>query len=256
VPLVTTDSIVLQTFVYGDTSRILRLLTRTHGVQSVIAKGALRPRSRYGGVLDAFTAGSATFYFRESRDLHTLASFELGWSPQRLGGDLIRFGGASLLAEIVLRTASEQPDPALFDALGTALRRIAEAGPARVEATALAHAWSIVDRLGFAPALDACIACGRALSPDEVTSFDYTAGGVRCGDCAPAHGGRPLPAAARQTLRRLAGGEAVELAGTAAHWRLLARYLSHHVVDEAPLRSLSFLADALAADGRLAADDA
>jgi DNA repair protein RecO (recombination protein O) len=245
VPLITTDSIVLQSFAYGDTSRILRLLTRTHGVQSVIAKGALRPRSRYGGVLDVFTEGSATFYFRESRELHTLSGFELGWIPQRLGGDLVRFGGASLLAEIVLRTASEEPQPALFDALCAALRRVADAPHAELESTVLAQTWLVIEQLGFAPALDECIACGRAVMPDEATSFDYAAGGIRCVECAPAHAGRPLPPAARAALLRLVNGEPVILQRAAAHWRLLAHYLSHHVVEGAPLKTLTFLAGAL-----------
>ena len=35
-----TDAIVLQCFPYGDTSRIVRLLTRDAGVHSAIAKGA------------------------------------------------------------------------------------------------------------------------------------------------------------------------------------------------------------------------
>jgi hypothetical protein len=86
VPIATTESIILKGFAYGDTSRILRLLTRQHGVQSVIAKGALRPRSRFGGVLDPFTEGLATFNLREGRDLHTLSGFELLWNPQRGGG--------------------------------------------------------------------------------------------------------------------------------------------------------------------------
>jgi DNA repair protein RecO (recombination protein O) len=248
-PLVTTDSVVLQAFAYGDTSKILRLLTRTHGVQSVIAKGALRPRSRYGGVLDPFTEGVATFHFRDSRDLQTLSGFELSWSAQRLGRDLMRFGGASLLAEIVLRTGSEQPDPELFDSVRRALRRLAEAPAATVEVTVLAETWALIDRLGFAPALDECIACGRAIAPEEGTTFDYTTGGVRCDDCAGGAAGRPLPHGARATLRALVRGETPSVARTAAHWRLLARYLSHHVVEGSPLHSLKFVAEVVGQDG-------
>ena len=100
--------------------------------------------------------------------------------------------------------------------------------------------------LGFAPVLDECMACGRALGADEETSFDYTAGGVRCTDCSRQVAGRPLPAAARMTLFRLTAGEAVHLERTAAHWRLLARYLTHHVLEGQQLRSLEFLAESVA----------
>ena len=47
-PLVSTPAIVLSALRYSETSKIVRLATRDVGVQSAIAKGALRPRSRFG----------------------------------------------------------------------------------------------------------------------------------------------------------------------------------------------------------------
>jgi DNA repair protein RecO (recombination protein O) len=243
--LSTTDAIILQAIPYGETSRILRLLTRTHGVQSVIARGALRPRSSFGGVLEPFTIGSATFQYKDSRDLHTLAGFELTWGAQQLGGDLLRFGAASLYAEILIRTGSEQADPALYDAAENALQRLATIPREELEPTALAETWALVATLGFAPALEECIGCGEAVRSAEETTFDYTAGGVRCTACGVGVAGRALPANARAALIGLVNGVAVPLPRTAAHWRLLTRYLAHHVVGDTPLRSLAFLATAL-----------
>src|SRR5512132_3528391 len=123
-PAVSTDAVVLQTFKYSDTSKILRLLTRSHGVQSVIAKGATRTKSQFGGVLEPFVDGLATFYAKENRDLHTLSSFELTRSRQQLGADLIRFGGASLIAELVLRSGIEAADEDLFESVRAGLDAI------------------------------------------------------------------------------------------------------------------------------------
>lgn len=241
----TADALVLQAFAYGETSKILRLLTRTHGVQSVIAKGALRPRSRFGGILEPFTEGTASFYHRESRELHTLSGFELQRSQQALGRDLLRFGGASLIAEIVIRTASEEPAPELFDAVRDALHRIREAEPDVLESVLLAQAWSIVALLGFAPVLDECVSCGRDLDAAEDASFDYAAGGVRCSDCARLVRGHTVPAAARAALRALVEGGPVVLERTEGHWKLLSRYLDHHVLEGGSLRSLAFLTETL-----------
>src|SRR2546426_1101893 len=44
--LVTTPAVVLRTYPYSETSKIVRLATRDLGVQSAIAKGVLRPKSR------------------------------------------------------------------------------------------------------------------------------------------------------------------------------------------------------------------
>ena len=46
-PLVETDAIVLHVFDYSETSRILRLATRDAGLQSVLARGARRSKSRW-----------------------------------------------------------------------------------------------------------------------------------------------------------------------------------------------------------------
>jgi DNA repair protein RecO (recombination protein O) len=244
--LVTLDAIVLQAFPYSETSKILRLLTASHGVQSVIAKGARRPRSRFGGILEPFTDGTATFYLRDHRELHNLSEFELARSRQGLGGDLIRFGGASLLAEIVLRTASQGAAPEVFERVRRALNQL-EAAPADgVEAVALAEVWALVTTLGFGPSLHLCVACGGELPADESLFLDYSAGGIYCGLCPGGGGaGRALPARARADLRALCAGRPVELERAAAHWQLLSRFLTYHLVEAGSLRSLDFLADAL-----------
>jgi DNA repair protein RecO (recombination protein O) len=241
-PLVTVDSIVLQAFAYSETSKILRLLTAGYGVQSVIAKGARRPRSRFGGILEPFTDGTATFYLKENRDLHTLRDFELARPRQQLGRDLVRFGGASLLAEIVLRTSSEQESLLLFTRLRAALSELERAPADRVEDLALGHAWALISALGFAPALDRCVHCGSPLPAERDLFFDYGAGGALCGECGGgAGGGRVLPARARSDLQAMLEARDVTLDRTAAHWQLLSRFLTYHLVDAGALRSLEFL---------------
>lgn len=243
--LLSTDAIILQVFKYGETSKILRLLTRTAGVQSVIAKGAAQPKSKYGGILEPFTEGVAAFYARENRELHTLGSFELTRSRQALGADLVRFGGASLIAELVMRAGIEEPDEHLYLVVADTLDRIAQADRSAAESLVIGEVWALVAQLGFAPALDGCISCGRAIDDVEDASFDYVAGGVRCGPCSAGMPGIVLPAHARTALVRLMRGEHLILERTAAHWRLLARFLTHHVVDGASLKSLAFLEESL-----------
>ena len=145
-----TDAIVLQCFPYGETSRIVRLLTRSAGVHSAIAKGALRPRSRYA-LMEPFSEGGVTLYIRNTRDLQTLGAFDLTRSRQDLGRDLLRFGGASLLAELVLRTASEEAHPELFDTVSAGLDRLARVDADSLEVSVLAVTWHVIAELGFTP---------------------------------------------------------------------------------------------------------
>src|SRR2546425_6980348 len=103
--LVTTPAIVLQTYRYSETSKVVRLATRDLGVQSAIAKGALRPKSRFGAGLELLSEGQAQLYHRNERELQTLAAFDVERLRRELADDLARFAAASALAEIMLRMA-------------------------------------------------------------------------------------------------------------------------------------------------------
>lgn len=238
-------ALILQSFPYGETSRVLRLLTAELGVQSVLARGANRPRSRFGGALDPFTRGMAHLHIRPNRELQTLAGFDLVRSHPRLGGDLVRFGGASLLAELTLRTGSETAHPELFEALNAALEHLERVPPDALESAILRHAWHLVALLGFAPALDSCITCGRDIHADEESLLDYGAGGVHCTACGRGRPGRSLPPHARAALASMAADRATRLPRTEGHWLVLERFLAHHVLEGSTLRSFTFLASAL-----------
>ena len=67
-------TIVLSAVRYSETSKIVRLATRDLGVQSGIAKGALRPRSRFGAALQVLSEGQAQLLVKENRELHVLAA--------------------------------------------------------------------------------------------------------------------------------------------------------------------------------------
>lgn len=237
--LVTTRAVVLKTYRYSDTSKILRLMTREHGPRSAIARGALRPKSRFGGLLEPFAEGNATLYVRENRDLHTLSDFELVRERQALGADLERFTGASVLCEIVLRLAPEHRDDRVYRALVEGLDALLAPGPEGPGGTAVRQAWRLVAALGFAPDLVRCAGCGRPIPAGDPGRFDRAAGGLRCADCPP--GGEWLSAEELATLRGLAGGGPLPSALVGAQGRLLADFIRHHMAEGSRLRSLDFL---------------
>src|SRR5256886_4817920 len=89
--LVTTPAIVLQTYRYSETSKVVRLATRDLGVQSAIAKGALRPKSRFGAGLELLSEGTAQLYFPQTPRLPTLGAFDLINLLRDLTADVDRF---------------------------------------------------------------------------------------------------------------------------------------------------------------------
>jgi recombinational DNA repair protein (RecF pathway) len=153
-----------------------------------------------------------------------------------------------VVAELVLRHAGEEANPALFDALEGALDRIESAGDADVLEAVLSESWRLVSALGYHPTLDQCVQCGRPLGPDDGSRFDFAAGGVRCGDCGDT--GPRVGPVARAQLRALVAGEAAPgpLGRARAHVQLLSDFVTFHVSGTRPLDSFAFLAQMLPDD--------
>lgn len=237
-PIVTTRSIVLQTYPYSDTSKILRLMTLEHGPRSAIARGALRPKSRFGGLIEPFAEGFATLYLKEGRELLTLSDFDLLRERQRLGDDLARFAGASVLAEMVMRLAPEHRDERLFEALRRGLDELLDASRGVAEATALRAIWRLVAVLGFAPDLSRCVLCGRPIELGPGVRFDFAAGGLRCEEHPPE--GVRIGAAELRAMRRLAS-RSPELPEVGPEQReLLADFIRYHLSEGVRIRALDF----------------
>lgn len=236
--LVTTRAVVLQTYRYSDTSKILRLMTRERGPCSAIARGALRPKSRFGGLLEPFVEGDATLYVKQGRELHTLSGFELVRARRGLGHDLGPYTAASVMCELVMRLAPEHRDDRLYATLIGALDALEGAGAPGGGATGLRHIWALVEALGFRPGLDRCTSCGRPIG-DERACFDFAAGGLRCRECPP--GGPAVRPDELRSLRRLVRGDAPteRIVGPQGRW--LADFIRYHLAEGATLRSLPFL---------------
>jgi DNA repair protein RecO (recombination protein O) len=243
-PQLDTPAIVLSTIRYSETSKIVRLATRVHGVQSAIAKGALRPRSRFGAALQSLSEGQARLLMKEHRELHVLASFDLLRLHVGLASDLRRYATASTLAEVMLRFAPADPHPESYDLLRDALSLL-EVGPAaELEALGLRVLWRLVSALGFAPQLDACVRDGTPLPVEGGLAFSTGEGGALCPACAAGDGATQLPADSRADLRLLMDPEAalprLDHRHAESHRRLLARYIRYHLGEGAELPALDF----------------
>jgi DNA repair protein RecO (recombination protein O) len=243
-PLVSTPAIVLSTLRYAETSKIVRLATLDHGVQSVIAKGALRPRSRFGAALQLFSEGQAQFLLSDRRDLHTLTAFDVQHLRLGLAQDLERYAATSVLAEVMLRFSPADPHPEAYQFLRHAFALLESVPPAEVSALGLRLLWTLVSILGFAPALDGCARDGTPVPEDGPLPFSAEEGGALCTGCAASRTTTRLAASDRADLEALLDLDrplpTFDGPHDAAHRRLLARYIHHHLGEGASLPALEF----------------
>lgn len=238
-PPLHTDAIVLHAADYLESSRLLRLLTREAGVQSVVARGARSSRQRFGSATDLFAEGAAQLTVKPGRDLHALDRFDVVRARPALAARLDRFTAASALAEVVLRLVHDEASAEVFAVVAESLDRLGEAEEG-VVTVALGGIWRLLAEVGFRPALDACVECHHSVERGDAVRFDPRAGGVRCAACAPAGtGGRLLPPTALAQLAGwLSGGSpALTTSEERAHQRLLREFLAAHLAESRPLKA-------------------
>ncbi|MEO8199681.1 MAG: DNA repair protein RecO [Gemmatimonadota bacterium] len=241
-PAITTPAIILVTFRYGESSKIVRLATESAGVQSAIAKGALRPRSRFGAALQILSDGHAHLIVHANRELQLLTAFDLQRVRVDLAAGMERYSAASALAEVMLRFAPGEGHAESYHVLRDGLDALETASAGEVEELGLRALWSLVGSLGFEPTLDGCVLCGRELGESELL-FDAREGGALCPPCGKV-GATRLGQEDRSHLEALIvpGSPLPQLTAkqAAAHRRLLARYIQHHLGEGAAMPALEF----------------
>lgn len=247
------EALVLRAIDFGESDRIVHLLTPDAGRLTAIAKGAKRSLRRFPGTLDLFNRLRVQIARRRATAMARLEHTALLASYPGLREHPARFALGCYVIELLDRHAPEGAPPGesrpLFEFACAALRAVESRTPDErlrifVELRAL-------DALGFRPELRRCTRCGEDLVGDGAVGFHVSDGGPVCGRCGsrfeellPVHLGtlRALEQGLRFDLAHLhrlgLGGEALAEAR-----ELLRRFQRFHLGIE--LRSERFLNEIL-----------
>lgn len=245
--IIKTRAVVLRSRRMGETSRLVTLYTEECGKLKVTAKGARKPKSKFGGALDLMCEVQAVCYVREERDLQILSDCDVLRDHPRLAGDLERLCFGSAACELVDRLTIEgEPNGRLYQCLVGGLGALEEVAPEQVEPVFWYYQLRVSAALGYRPELTQCVVCRRELEGAWLW-FSAAQGGGLCADCGPGNGVRM----AGQSLRFLA-----YLQGLRAYRREAIRpapqrrgelrtalrgFLEYHGGERGHLRSLDFL---------------
>ncbi len=253
--LLQSEGLVLRTLDFGESDRVVHLLTPDAGRLSAIAKGARRSVKRFPGTLDLFNHVTIAIERKRSGLLARLDQARLVHAYPGVRSDASRFALGCYLLELLDRLAPDggarSDHAALFAFALAALARVESDTPdvalrVRLELHALAA-------LGLRPELARCVRCSEPIQSVSVR-FHVADGGPLCERCGAGAEGLPLHLgtlrALEQSLRfPLARADRVALSGHAlAEARaMLARFLRFHVGVE--LRSERFLDERLTPRG-------
>lgn len=171
------EGIVLRTNDYGETNKIVTMLTREKGKRGAVARGAKKTNSRLSGVTQPFTHGY--FLVQGGRGLGTMQQGETLDSMRHIREDLVKTAYAAYIVEMTDRTTEDGEGGApLFELVRKSLVYINEGmDPAIVtnifEMKMLAH-------VGLRPELSSCAVCGET---EGRFGFSIRENGLICHRC-------------------------------------------------------------------------
>ncbi|HOV59844.1 MAG TPA: DNA repair protein RecO [Candidatus Hydrogenedentes bacterium] len=193
------EGIVLRRVDYGDSSAIVTVLTRNHGLVACMARGMRRGGGSLSGVLDTLNRVECLFTFRDSRSVQTLTGATLLDWRRALRADPIRMACAAVLGEAALALGEAGETEALHDELENGLNDLAERGASELPAATALWLWRLIGTAGITPVLDCCADTGAP--PEQARCLDMETG------LSQGNQGLPLDPETAVALAALARGE-------------------------------------------------
>ncbi len=189
-------ALVLKRHPYSETSLVVTVLTRMHGLVQILARGAYRPRSRFYAVLDLFHELELEWVPSKRSELANLRRGDLVRRRKSITDSLETYRCATSLLELSgLGARPGHREKRLFDQLSKNLDQLCVVGcePNRVR---IEFELAFLQLHGLSPALQKCAGCGKpapAKGQPPRVGFAAGAGGRVCEACAAdtrAGGGR------------------------------------------------------------------
>ncbi len=170
-----TKAFVMNSFPWKDRHRLLHLLTPDHGLITALAPAGESLRSRLRCLTQLFSLTELTLTCRQSR--FTIQEGSVIESFVAISSDLDRLAAASHAAEVFSDVArNDEPQRTYFDLWAYTLYEISVSD----DPVFIARMGSLrlMEEIGLAPGLDACVICrdpSRGLA-----GFSFREGGLLC----------------------------------------------------------------------------
>ena len=180
-------AIVLRSWAYGESDKIVSFLSQDFGKMRGIAKGAKRSRKRFLNVLEPFTLVHLRFHQRPNSPLVFIHACDWVYTFRELTRTLTKIAYASYLVEITDElTRDGDESGSLFDHLQNGLRFLEENETSTDFLTSFEL--TLLRMSGYQPALEYCQRCGSRSSHNsgqgnDRWGFSPRDGGILCRNC-------------------------------------------------------------------------
>lgn len=172
------EGIVLKSFPYSETHKIVTIFTKEVGKFSAMARGASKPASKLAPMTQPFIEG--LFLLRTGRGMPTIHQAEMIDSYRHIRSDLTTMAYASYIVELVDKLTEDYDERTLlaYTLLRDALYALNEGiSPGAIT---LFVEWQMLPAAGIRPQIDHCVQCQTT---EGAFSFSFQQTGFLCETC-------------------------------------------------------------------------
>jgi DNA repair protein RecO (recombination protein O) len=177
-----TEAVVLRSLAYGETSKIITVLSRDYGKLNMLARGARDFKSKFGGSLELLNQVQIVYYEKENRDLQYLTEavtlnpfLGLRNEPQRL------YAGLAILEFCSKAVHGNEEVMKIYSLVVDTFNRLNQCG--KTVTNGLIHFLiEFSTHLGFRLDFKNCLQGKDLLEHDEIY-FDISQGRFLCRSC-------------------------------------------------------------------------
>ena len=174
--VVDVEGIIINTKNYGDTSRIIDILTKEYGIIGVMAKGCKSLKSNLRSVTDKLTYATFTIYYKKDK-LSLLSEASVINNFSNIKKDIEKISYASFLLDLTNQVYKQSESEELYDLLISSLIKINDNFNPLIITNIIELKYLLY--LGVMPNLDGCSICGSK----NVITLSSDKGGYLCKKC-------------------------------------------------------------------------
>lgn len=170
------EGLIINTKNYGETSKIIDILTKEYGIIGVIAKGCKSLKSNLRSVTDKLTYATFTIYYKKDK-LSILSEASIINNFSNIKKDIEKISYSSFLLDLTNQVYKQCENSNLYNLLISSLIKINEGFNPLVITNIIELKY--LDYLGVMPNLCGCSICGSK----NIVTLSSDKGGYLCNRC-------------------------------------------------------------------------
>lgn len=170
------EGIIISEKSYSETSKILKIITKEHGIIDAIAKGAKSLKSPLRSLSTKLTHAKFNIRYKENK-LSIITEIDAINFYKNIKTDIKKISYASYILDLTSQVLKQSDEIEIYENLVKALNKIED----NIDPEIITNIIELksLDYLGVMPTLDSCVKCGN----EKIMTISTELSGYICSNC-------------------------------------------------------------------------